>query len=369
MAKITLRGYSADTQILTRRGWATFDQISGADQVATRSASGFFEWQQPANVIWRRYQGDMVQMRSRTTDVLVTPDHPVLYYERHRKVIDGKRTELPLREAVTLARALIGEPTRLIATSQWNPPPGPATVFLESRPVRDDGRRNVGKPPLPFAATADDFCAFLGMYLSEGNLGPDRGTGSYPVMIWQTPKGKGIFAYQDLLDRIFGRHVPWRSSNGSWCICNKALFEYLKPLGGHAWTKRIPGTILDLDPERLSTFWHYFWLGDGSVMSSSGRKDIEVIQTTSRSMIDSFQEILQKLGTWSPIHVVHRKPESHPHWHTLYRVVRRASPVAFATHISRVTYSEMIGCVAVPNPAIYVRRGDRPVWSGSLNLT
>jgi hypothetical protein len=296
----------------------------------------------------------------------------MLYLERKRDCRGGKRIELPKVEYVSRADTFIGAPKSLVATSRWESTDTRREIALRSKPVRSDGKRNVGNAPLDFVASTSDFAAFMGMYLSEGSLGVGSSPGNYPISIWQTQQGKGIDIYRERLEAMLGRKVAWYHTKGVFRFFNKALYEYLKTLGGYAWTKRIPAEVLELGTEDLETFWHYYWLGDGSMMSSEGRRDIEVQQTTSKAIADSFQEILQKLGGWSKVHTVSRA-ERHGSVcgvpvkarHTLYRVVRRAGTVAFPTHVERVPYRGLIGCASVPAGSVYVRRNDHPVWAGS----
>jgi len=367
-------GFSADTEILTRtQGWVRFDQITAFDEVATRTPDGEFRWEHPERVIWQPYAGDMVWFHSRTADMLAAPAQRILYRKRERVYVAGKLRESVPTERAGAAADFPGSRVALIATSCWEPRVSVDRITLAPKPVRSDGKRNVGKPPLKFAASTSDFAAFMGMYLSEGYLGSSNRPGEYPINISQSPKGKGFGPYQERLDHMLGRPVPWlRPGSGVFRFANKALYEFLKTCGGYAWTKRIPCEVLELGPEDLETFWHFAWLGDGSMMSSAGRKDIEVMQTTSKDMADSFQEILQKLGTWSKIHRVapsalNGNVDGRPikARHTLFRLVRRAGDVAFATYVERVPYCGQIGCVSVSAPAVYVRRNDHPVWAGS----
>lgn len=367
-------GFSADTEILTRaRSWQRFDQITTSDEVATRTPDGEFRWDHPERVIWQPYDGDMVWFHSRTTDLMVTPEHRMLCLKRKRVHRGDRLVELPKVERVVAALSFVGAPESLVATSRWEPSSPTREIIRVSRPVRSDGKRNIGKPPLEFVASSSDFAAFMGMYLAEGYLGSSNRPGEYPVNISQSPQGKGIGPYQERLDSMLGRHVPWLTpASGVFRFANKALYEYLKTVGSYAWTKRIPAEVLELSAKDLETFWYYYWLGDGSMMSSAGRTDIEVMQTTSKAMADGLQEILQKLGGWSKVHKVAtskkdggvngrpikaRRP--------LYRLVRRAGMVAFPTHVECAFYCGQIGCVSVPAGSVYVRRNDHPVWAGS----
>jgi hypothetical protein len=361
-------GYSADTEILTSHGWMTLSQLTYASEVATRTPDGRFEWQHPERVTFQPYEDDMVWFHSRTTDLLVAPDQRVLYHVRQRDCRGGKRIELAPKECITLARGLVGRSVALVATSRWEPADPKRDIAFTANVACSYGGR-LAKRPKGFAVSATHFAAFMGMFLAEGYLGPPVG-GNYPIYVTQSQKGKGFSAYQELLNCMLNREVPWRSaSGGSWCFYNKALYEYLATCGKYAWGKRIPREVLDLPTNDLGTFWFYYWLGDGSLMASPGRKDIEVGQTTSKEMADGFQEVLQKLGGWSIVHTVIEKPRGDVCGrpvitrHTLYRVVRRAGNVAFATKIENVSYKGTIGRIIVPNGTVYVRRNDHPVWS------
>lgn len=361
-------GYSGDTEILTRSGWTALPQLTYMSEVATRSPQGAFEWQYPEKITCQRYDGPMVWLHSRTTDSLVTPDHPVHYLKRRRVMQGGKRAELAPVERVARALSLVGDRLPLLATSRWEPPNPRAAFGLVSKPVRSDGKRNTGRPPAEFHASADDFAAFVGMYLAEGNLGTSNQTGYYRIDIWQKYGGRGFAEYQDLLNRVLGREVPHHPKKGLWDFRNKALYEFLKTCGGYAWTKRIPPEVLDLPPSSLEKFWEFYALGDGTVMRADGRKDLDAVSTSSRGMAGDLQEVLQKLGGWSLIQVIDfRKYKQRGPFrsnHLTNRLIRRAGTVAFASAIERVPYEGMVGNVHVGGRAVYVRRNNRPVWSG-----
>lgn len=372
MQRISLpsAGYSADTEILTRRGWVTFDQLTYLDQVATRSPQGEFGWEHPRSIRWQRCRGEMVSFRSRTTDLMVGPDTPILHTFNPRATdASGKRYDLPVIERTRPAGSLLAwRKGSLVATSTWNPV-SPKTEFTlkPTRHIPPGWKRPQGKPPLSFTATAADFAAFMGMYLSEGNLNT-WGDHYYRIDIWQKTHGKGFAEFQELLNRLLGREIRWLKS-GQWGFLNKALYEYLKPCGGYAWTKTIPRDVLDLDAASLEQFWRYYWLGDGTLMNTgANRRPLDVISTTSPVMAGQFQEILQKLGGWALIQVIDfskYKSKLGKTCHLTYRLVRRAGTTACPTGIERVPYDGMVGFAETGTGPVYTRRNYRPVWSGA----
>jgi hypothetical protein len=361
-------GYSADTEILTRGGWVTFDRLTCLDEVATRTPEGRFEWHYPERVAWERYDGEMIWFHSRTANLLAAPETPVLHMFSPRATANGKRYELPAVERTLPAARVRTHGVSLVAASTWIPAnPKHEFAFKPTRFIPPGWRRPQGKPPKSFTASAADFASFMGMYLAEGSL---NGTGGmHRIDIWQGTKGKGFCEFQDLLNRLLDRHVPWHASSGSWGFLNKALFEFLKPCGGYAWTKAVPPEVLEMPSEHLEQFWHYYWLGDGTTMNTGeDRKPLQVISTTSRVMADQLQEIIQKLGGWALIQAIDfsKYPSKlGKTTHLTYRLVRRAGTTAFATHVERVPYSGMIGNAETGIGPVYVRRNYRPVWAGS----
>jgi len=368
MQATTPCGFSADTEILTRHGWVTFDRLTYLDEVATRSLEGLFLWRYPDRITWERYDGDLIWFHSRTANLMAGPETPILHMFRPRATADGKRFELPAAERTRPAGSLLRVHVPLVATSTWNPNSPEGEFVLTGTQAGTYGTRLL--PPRQFRASADDFAAFMGMYLAEGNLN-SSGRGEYGIWIHQNYQGRGYAEFQGLLDRICGRSLPWFkvADSGAWHFANKALFEFLKTCGGYAWTKTVPSQVLDLPCGQLEQFWHYYWLGDGTTLSSGrNRKPLESISTTSKVMADQIQELLQKLGGWALMQVVdyNKYPSKLGKTSRLtYRLIRRAGATAYATYIERIPYSGMIGNAETGIGPVYVRRCGRPVWAGS----
>lgn len=401
--------YSEDTEVLTRRGWLTFDQVSYSDEIATRSPDGTFEWQRPRHVLWEPYKGDMVWFHSKTADVLVTPTHGMLHRVRHK----GK----PYEERISTAEELLAlrSDSSLVATSRYDAP-RPEQVLLtatKAQTIRTglsdavdmvlemlaagtdtsaaiqaeartrgiphytlaNARRHLGircasrgstsrwgaptstfipqgkgREPLEFEASPEDFAAFMGMYLSEGWT--SNAQGEYRIGVSQTQRGKGWNEFRELLVRLLGREPQY--AKDAWVFRNKALYEFLTTCGTRAWDKRIPRLILDLPRECLEIFWHYYWLGDGHTYSA----DRQMIASTSAGMMGDLQEVLQKIGSWGIVRS--HKAEHRP----IYKIGSRLSKVAQCRK-TVVDYNGYIGCVNVPNGVIYVRRNGAPIWSSN----
>ena len=71
---------SADTEVLTMRGWLSYDQLEGSDRVyGINTITGLGEWQEVRRVVVRHnYKGDLIYTKTESLDLLCTTEHRVL---------------------------------------------------------------------------------------------------------------------------------------------------------------------------------------------------------------------------------------------------------------------------------------------------
>jgi LAGLIDADG-like domain len=354
MQATTPRGFSADTEILTRRGWVTFDQLTYLDEVASRSPDGRFEWQHPERITWQRYSGEMIWFHGRKADLLVSPDLQmpwltdsrcrVLHFSPAQEIMD--RPTKPSRSNMAAF---------LIATSEWHAPDLTEKIFPGIRHSRK------GPQPRDVSMTGDQFAAFMGMYIAEGSA--TRAYGGSGGVDWltaisQTPNGKGYEEYRAVLIDIFGTE-PGKSNYGTvWVLHLRALYDYLSPLG-QAKLKRIPPDVLNLSRRQLEIFWRYYFLGDGSYC-----RDYQIVATASKQMAGELQEIIQKLG-WSA-GVREEKTRANALVKSsgiIYKLGARTT-VRPSCNIDAIPYTGMVGNTDTGIGPVYVRRNGQPAWAG-----
>lgn len=393
--------YSADTEVLTRRGWFRFDETFKDDEFATRHpVTKAFEWQRSHYFHCQDWTGrKMIQFKSRTLDLLVTPTHRMLVQVKS-SMYSGYNSP----EQILLAQDIessIGN-WCIPQTSIWDAKPIREVVFRPTN-VRGAAYEDTPRGRLPIngnfgvakscencgdsfivhryrAASArfcsdrcrrqglaktvkmsgDDFCAFMGMWLSEGCIvDNDR------ILISQQRKSKGFLEFQRLLTRIDGGKEPYyNEGNGYWDMHARCVYTYLEQFG-HATEKFVPELIKNASRAQLEIFWHYYMLGDGCF---EGKR--QHIATASYRIAGDLQEIAQKLGLSAGIYA---KKEASVAAQingreiisttTQYTVRLRQS-----THIGVESaeyvdgYEGNVYCVSVPNEALYVRRNGRPTW-------
>ncbi len=131
-------GFSADTEILTRRGgWLTFDRLTYADEVATRSPDGRFEWRFPRRIIREHYDGEMVEFLNNSVDLLLAPVHPLLVRRvlTREQRLAGHQNQWHTRTAGDFLARRRGFQFEVPFTSTWESGTSPAEFTLPGRPA------------------------------------------------------------------------------------------------------------------------------------------------------------------------------------------------------------------------------------------
>ena len=359
MQATTPRGFSADTEILTRRaGWVTFDQLTYFDEVATRSDDGRFLWQYPERITCQRYDGDMLHFRSQVFDLMVTPEHPMLVY---RRLIPG---DLPGFHQARFFTEKHGrcKNWRIPTTSDWKGEAPEEIVVSAAEPAR--GRHH---PAPELRISPETWAQFIGWFVSEGYVlsapylqnvvGIAQSRDLYKPLIRETLKHLGAWFREDA-DGFEFNHGPLAAYLRAACYT----------CGEHrAWNKRLPADVKEYPPDLLREVFTTMMLGDGHVEKTGLRR----YTTTSKALADDTIEILQKMGSqgWYDHPgkpgvggmIEGRKIGSR---RTQYRVAERPGTGSAVPVPKTLHYSGAIHCVSAPGEAVYVRRNGRTAWAG-----
>ena len=374
--------YSSDTEILTKRGWLCFPNVNiDSDEFATRNiVTTEFEWQKATARLDKDYAGPMIHFHSRPIDLLVTPDHRMLVTSLPRKLGGNSyRKGDVIVEANELVGYKSGSHISIPMISIWHGVEIGDKVFHADKAIMANrygkrldtlGRRISPREIKPIFMTGDEYCAFMGMYLSEGWYRIDFANRNYDVFISQRKQNTKAFrAFQTMLSSIIKREVHY--DNDGFIICSLGLAEYVAQFGNDAYDKYVPDEIINATPQQLSLFWDYYMLGDGG-------QNLRDITTVSPRIAGQLVEIAQKMGfsasTYKkkrpskPVLIGRNKLSTPPeNFRQVYKIgLRRSRAMSFSA--DEVYYVGMIHCVSVPNGIVYVRRNGKPAWCGQSLL-
>lgn len=389
---------SEDTEILTKEGWKKFDELNDTDVVLTMDMhTKESSYQKPTQIIWQDYEGDMYHIKSNMIDYLVTPNHRVLFDYRPAILTTGK-TDPSTEIASDLYDKIKGvsKSSRnnyvVPSTSKWKGVEIQPKEFVFGRILiggiqEYEKTKKIGAVPNTITMSGDDYCAFMGMYLSEGSTAHQFRDGKSDtkeiVSIHQKRDSKGWIPYKEVLDRIFQKEVPFYDNvSPRFTVGCKNLAQYLVKFGKCA-DKYIPDEILNATPKQQKIFWDFYCLGDGTYdirkipsRSTRAKGVYQRIVTTSKKMADGLQELAQKMGYSARI-----STRTVEYWEkykstttstgreikakrTQYHISLRTSHYN-SFDMEKIYYKGKIGCVSVPNTIIYVRRNGIPGWTGN----
>lgn len=342
--------YAADTDILTDRGWLPFKDLAVSDRVASVSPGGELVYAYPSKLHSYQYRGPMYSFRTKTVDLLVTPNHRLYVRPKHEGEYRFIEAQVVVQEGQVRGNSLY---YALRNQFTWQ---GEALASDSFQVPSCDYQRAYAAKPLP-TFDLGDWCEFLGLYISEGSATSyaDR----HEVSISQQ-KQENVEKIASLLRRM---SLTFRYDGRVFVICNKQLTLYLQQFG-KAHEKAIPRDLLRLPRQYLERLYQSLMRGDGFRRGSE-----ELYVTTSQRLADDVQELLLKLGYNANITLAERSPHESPNWRPIHRVSRRISresTIFPREHASIVDYDGMVYCCTVePYHTLLVRRHGKSAVCGN----
>lgn len=323
--------YSEDTEVLTRRGWLKHPDVTLNDEVACFDLEReVLRWQRPTRVWSYDYVGEMVRIRGRSVDMLVTPNH---------RMVVSCATETKAWAFRTAERIENGTPWRL-----------PYATPFEEQPATEE--------------VSSAYARFLGWWVSEGSL--DSGGSKAPRLT----QAEGVLATamrETVTELGYDFHVrteQWRSHErpvmqmrlrgavdlGHWLERN---------CGDHSWNKHLPDGVWSWSVDRKRELLAALIEGDGTPTRHG-----HMYATCSPRLADDVQRLAIETGRSA---LVSRYDRREP-WRDYYAVHigrRRHVAVRARRHVRRQRYEGKVYCLSVPTGAYMTRRNGRMAIAGN----
>lgn len=411
--------YDDETEILTRTGWKLFAKLSDADEVATRSPEGVFEWQVPSARQCYRVDGDLVEFKNKAVDLLVTPNHrmlarpirtggqrvrggpfsiyPAQYFVDH----PGAQYEMPVtstwrgvapREFVLPGRTSDRRHPAWERAASWltgylTADATPSAEVLAAAKMagigknavkkareligaptwRDRERWYTGRPSKDAALPSGEYQPYPELRIPTETwcefLGLFLAEGwvrkdRHEILIAQMPTSRHLSEIKRILNST-GLH--WIYLHHKFSITHRGLAEWLRShTGQYAYGKHVPQEVKKYAPQLLENLLYGMMLGDGHW----GPQGQRYLTTTSRQLADDTQEIFQKTGVDAWIRPAD-PPEGSLGVRKLYVVRERMYATRGLPSPQLREYHGNVYCVTVPNGIVYVRRNNKFAWCGN----
>jgi len=360
---IDMTCFSDDTEVLTNDGWKLFKDCTVENTFATLNIeNNHIEYQHALNYIEKDFVGNMTLLTNnkKTIECLITPDHDVLRYDRHKeKLFKEKANDLTDKGYIPRTGIYTNNEDGFFELPEYH---------NEWDFIGQYGHTICTKTkhePL-LKIPMKKWAAFLAWYLAEGST--SRG---YIVSLSQ-------FTRCDELEHVLkDLGIKYSKLKKGFQISSVQLATYLQQFG-ICNEKYIPRYILDSSYDVIRTFLDNYILADGS--TSDNKK---IYRTTSKAIIDGLQECIFKTGSVGNIYSDGRKGTEvigfkdnnkvYIRNHDCLSIIERQNftDYWFETgcrkdrYIKDIYYDGKVYCLTVPNGTLYVRRNGKPFWSGN----
>lgn len=362
--------YDEKTEVLTESGWKKFAEVKYADKICTLNIeTNEIEFQTPTKIYTYRYKGKMYKLKTKRIDILVTPNHKLLYSHCDFR----KSPEFSLKEA----QFLFNKSKRFKKDGIWVGR-SPEHFILPAVKMKHGSRHYSGfrkKEEKRFSLKS--WLKFFGFWIAEGWTTEGK-NGDYNVCI--SNDNRTLLSEMKQILESFGYQVY--QTDNTIRVRDYQLFHYLKQFGKCS-DKFLPLEIKSLSKEFLKIFFEYYIKGDGHIYGRNA-KGLSAT-TTSIRLRDDLQEIALKIGM-SAYYKIHNKEgtplsslcyngkkvykQRHDSWVIFFirRNIHTVLPSTIKKHNyieSWVDYEGSVFCVNVPNHVVYIRRNGIPVWCGN----
>ncbi len=336
---------TADTEILTDHGWATWDQVhEGTVAVGFDMATEEYRYEPVRAVLHRYHDGEMIGLKTKSLDCLVTPDHRLVLRRQQRAAGRYKKYDWSFCPA--------GEVPTSIEVPAGGAPPGIGVPDLSNEVLRimgwviTDGHWHDRRKSKVLALQQSTATVKRGVSMTEEmSTALDQFTDSRrylrPSRVGPKPGGgEGTITGAESYSWYFGHELS--DAIGDW------LGEDLH---------RIPRRILEEgSPEQLSSLYQGLMEGDGT---SDRGVWVRFYPGKNEQLADEFQELATRLG----ISTTKRFEKSNGQW--TVNVCRRTSSAHWVRRPYRATYKGLVWDITLPSGAFVARRNGRVFVTGN----
>ncbi len=311
---------SEDTECLTSNGWKQYNEIDlKKDKIATFNIkNGKIEYLKPIRVKSYNYSGELIRIKNRTQDHLVTLNHKIV-----RKKFNSKQYLLEAAEDLISFKSGVIIPNSGLTSSEKE--------------------------------ISDSLIKLIAWLVSEGTFSEDRGR----VALYQSENN--LLNVSDIRQTLTENGLRWdetkrvhgfskspvirfRLSQGSSRIIRKTLN-----------TKQIPRLISRLSVKQIKLFLETYIRGDGNI-EEKGRMRI---YSKDLSVANSLQELCAMVGWGTSISVRENKVYQ-------INVIRNQNTLV---RLSRVKYNGKVWCPTTKNGTFVARRKGAVFITGNTPFT
>jgi len=344
--------YSSDTEVMTDNGWKLFKDVEKKDLIFSLNPDTkypeFVKW---VNFIEYYYNGKMIQFKNKSLDLLVTPDHSMIYLNKSNGMIMDNKLAFDYKSTNGA----------LYRSSEYN--------------KKDIYSIVIGEHIIKF----DLFCEFMGYWLADGYTVSTR---ENVFGITQT-KSYDLKTYAKIVE--LSKKLPFKFNCEKERISyrDKDMYNYLSEFG-KTFDKYIPESIKNASQRQIKIFLDAFICCDGMVRKPRefignhghrfiSEKDERVYFTSSQRLASDLGELLVKIGKRPSYLIVSKKGTESVFKNgtyktnaDCYRISECNGKTASVFNKMFIDYSDFVYDLELEkNHILYVRRNGKCVWGSN----
>ena len=268
-------------KVLTKEGYKPFIELKEGDEVITFGENSLEEYKPIEKIINDDYDGIVYHIKGRNIDTTVTPNHKFILKDRYGKTV------IATIEEIANDRTKFSHMSIIKNGGIWNGNDKDTVIIKGNEKQSED-----------LTLDAKDFFAFMGIYLSEGCA---LVTHNNRMISITQKKPENIEKIRELLKRLNFEVSEYITEDYEgnetvqFAISDSRLKDYLIPLG-HSWEKFIPTELKEYNSEYLNEMLEWFIIGNGRDRRNEDYSKYVNIFSTSKKLIEDFNEILVKCG-------------------------------------------------------------------------
>lgn len=352
--------YSDDIRVMTSNGLKYFKDVDiETDLFATKHMlSGKLQYQRAFDYIERDVDTKIYDIRNKTFDLSVTPDHYIYHVEKK----ENKLT--PLCELLKKSKIVINQ-------RHNGYDGGVEQEYFILPPVEFDKRskkKYIEEAKKPFKIKMDDWLAFLGIFLTDGGLYISKTRSVHNISIYQK-KPSTFLMVKNLLERL-PFNFKYKENKNEFVFSSKRLSNYLKQFS-QKHNRKVPAFIENLSIRQMNIFIQWMFIGDGHFNKDGSFNSLAV---QSEYALQSILTILLKCNYRFSIYKQKPKPhylngvliKSNVELNIIY--IRKDNTSWLEKRRNSITereYKGKIYCVSVPNRTLLVERNGTFTWCGN----
>ena len=265
--------YTSDHDVLTSNGWKKINEITLNDKIACLINNDTLQYQNPTEIQEYDYEEQLYYIKSNQIDLVVTPNHRM--YVGNRNGINYK---------IHKAKDIYGKRLTYKKNVENYNPINPMDKFKIPGIEGNDKLQDL-------FVDIEPWLTFFGIWIAEGCTLRDWGVS------FATHKKRVKDALEEVcLQMKLSIHKHKDKLNdeekNAWCISDKRLVAYFKPLSIDAVNKSLPDWVWNLTLSQCQTLIKGMLLGDGHTMiNGTCRYD-----TSSTKLADDFQKLCLHAG-------------------------------------------------------------------------